>query len=103
MPRKRTVLTKYKLPPQAFALVGDGRDTKTWLLPHHSKEVKRADEDETVDWRRTAAAAAKLSPGGRREGGLKTSPEEVLAAAAHLAGHYRRAGRRLPDILAVLT
>ena len=48
------------------------------------------------------AAVVALSPGGHRGQRVEASPEEILAAAGHLADHYRQAGRSLPDTLAAL-
>ncbi len=49
-----------------------------------------------------AAAAAALSPAGYRGRRLEASPEQMQAAARHLAAHYRAAGRDLPPTLAGL-
>ena len=99
--------TKEGLPKEAFAIVGDPADTETWKLPHHKKSIFRAlrgklDIEETVDWERMPAAVAALSPGGYRGQRVDASPGEILSAAEHLAGHYRKANRPLPDILAAL-
>ena len=99
--------TKDSLPKEAFAIVGDPEDTETWKLPHHKKSIFRAlrgklDIEETVDWERMPAAAAALSPGGYRGQRVDASPGEILSAAGHLAHHYRKANRPLPDILAAL-
>jgi len=99
--------TKEGLPKEAFAIVGDPADTETWKLPHHKKSIFRAlrgklDIEETVDWERMPAAVAALSPGGYRGQRVDASPGEILSAAEHLAGHYRKANRPLPDTLAAL-
>jgi hypothetical protein len=99
--------TKEELPKEAFAIVGDPEDADTWKLPHHKKSVFRAlkgklDIEKTVDWDRMPAAVAALSPGGYRGQRVDASPEEILAAARHLANHYRKANKPLPDILAAL-
>jgi len=45
---------------------------------------------------------AAISPGGYRGQRVEASPEEILKAAKHLAGHYQKAGKPLPDTLAAL-
>ena len=99
--------TKEGLPKEAFAIVGDREDPDTWKLPHHKKSIFRAlksklDIEKTVDWERMPAAVAALSPGGYRGQRVEASPEEILKAARHLANHYRKAGKPLPDTLAAL-
>ncbi len=99
--------TKDGLPKEAFAITGDHEDTNTWKLPHHKRSIFRAlrgklDLERTIDWDRMPAAVAALSPGGYREQRVDASPEEILSAAKHLAGHYRRANKPLPDTLAAL-
>ena len=89
----------------AYAIVGDPGDTSTWKLPHHTKAIFRSlkgklDIEKTVDWDRMGAAVAALSPGGSFR--ITSSPDVVLAAAQHLAAHFRTAERPLPDALAVL-
>ena len=99
--------TKEGLPKEAFAIVGDPEDPETWKLPHHQKSILRAlkeklDIEQTVDWERMPAAVAALSPGGYRGQRVDASPEEILKAARHLASHYRKANKPLPDTLAAL-
>jgi len=99
--------TKDGLPKEAFAVVGDPADPDTWKLPHHKKSTFRAlkgklDIEKAVDWGLMPAAVAALSPGGYRGQRVDASPEEILKAAKHLAEHYRRAGKSLPDTLAAL-
>ena len=103
---KRTARTKEGLPRQAFAIVGNAENPDTWHLPHHKKSSGRAlkgvlDIERTVDWNQAAVAVNALSPiyPGKR---VRVSPEEILAAALHLAEHYRKGNKRLPDILAAL-
>ncbi|MBM2832791.1 MAG: hypothetical protein HW414_1843 [Dehalococcoidia bacterium] len=55
-----------------------------------------------MDWDSVPAAVAALSQGGFRGQRVQAGPEQILAAAKHLAGHYRAAGKPLPDALAVL-
>jgi len=107
--RVREVLAKTKddLPREAFAIVGDANDPETWKLPHHKKSILRAlkgrlDIEKTVDWERMPAAVAALSPGGYRWRRVEATPGQIINAARHLAGHYRKADKPLPDTLAVL-
>ena len=99
--------TKDGLPKVAFAIAGDPEDTETWKLSHHLKSISRAgrgklDIEKTVDWERMPAAVAALSPIGRGGQRVIATPEQILQAAKHLASHYRRAGKPLPDTLAAL-
>jgi hypothetical protein len=99
--------TKEGLPREAFAIVGDPDDPDTWKLPHHTKAISRAiqgrlDIEKTVDWDRMPAAVAALSPGGYRGERVRASAEEVIKAARHLARHYEKAGKPVPDTLAAL-
>ena len=88
-------ITREGLPRQAFAIVGDPQDPETWKLPHHTPE-------KTVDWNRMPAAVAALSRGGYRGERVKAEPGEIISAARHLAAHYRKAAKSVPDTLAVL-
>jgi len=95
------------LPQEAFALAGDPEDPEAWKLPHHQKSIFRAlrgklDIEKTVDWSRMPAAVAALSPGGYRGQRVDASPEDIIRAARHLASHYQKAGKPLPDTLAAL-
>jgi len=99
--------TKEGLPKEAFAIVGDPENPETWKLPHHKRSIFRAlrrkvNVERTVDWERMPAAVAALSPGGYLGQRIEASPEEILQAAKHLANHYRKADKPLPDTLAVL-
>jgi hypothetical protein len=99
--------TKEGLPKEAFAIVGDPEDPGTWKLPHHTKAIFRAlsgrlDIEKTVDWDRMPAAVAALSPGGYRGERVQASDEDIIRAARHLAGHYEKAGRSVPDTLGAL-
>ena len=58
--------------------------------------------EKTVDWERMPAAVAALSPKGYRGQRVDASPEQILAAAKHLADHYLKADKPLPDNLAAL-
>jgi hypothetical protein len=105
--REALAKTKDDLPKEAFAIVGDADDPETWKLPHHKKSILRAlkgrlDIEKTVDWERMPAAVAALSPGGYRRRRVEATPEQIIRAARHLADHYRKADKPLPDTLAVL-
>ena len=99
--------TKEGLPKEAFAIVGNTEEPETWKLPHHKSSTpgarrRRTNIEKTVDWERMPAAVAALSPGGYLGQRVEASPEEILQAAEHLANHYRKADKPLPDTLAVL-
>ncbi len=99
--------TKEGLPKEAFAIVDDPEDTETWKLPHHTKAIFRAltgklNIEKTVNWDGMPAAVAALSPGGYRGQRVDASPGQILTAAKHLANHYRKADKPLPDTLAAL-
>jgi hypothetical protein len=105
--REALAKTKDDLPKEAFAIVGDADDPETWKLPHHKKSVLRAlkgrlDMEKTVDWEQMPVAVAALSPGGYRGRRVEASPEQILQAARHLADHYLKADKALPDTLAAL-
>ncbi|MBI4330417.1 MAG: hypothetical protein HY673_03945 [Chloroflexi bacterium] len=99
----------HTLPRIGYAIMGDPDDPSTWKLPHHRPGAMnrlhrrpRTDIQDTVDWDHIAAAVAALSPAGFRGQRVKASPEDIIAAARHLAAHYRAAGKPLPDTLAAL-
>jgi hypothetical protein len=99
--------TKEGLPKEAFAIVGDTQDPETWKLPHHTKDILRAlqgrlDIEKTVDWDRMPAAIAALSRGGYRGERVQASEEDIIKAARHLASHYEKAGKPVPDTLGAL-
>jgi len=105
--REALAKTKDELPREAFAIVGEADDPETWKLPHHKKSILRAlkgrlDIEKTVDWELMPAAVAALSPGGYRGRRVEATPEQIIRAARHLADHYRKADKPLPDTLAVL-
>ena len=100
-------ITKEGLPKEAFAIVGDPEDLETWKLPHHTKEIFRAlrgrlDIEKTVDWDRMPAAVAALSKGGYRGERVQADPEDIIKAARHLARHYEKADKPVPDTLGAL-
>ncbi len=105
----KTAVTKTKvgLPKEAFAMVGDPENPETWKLPHHTRAILRAlagrlNIERTVDWDQIGAAVAALSPGGYLGQRVQASPGAIIEAARHLAGHYPKAGKPLPDTLAAL-
>jgi hypothetical protein len=98
---------KEKLPKEAFAIVGDPDDPETWKLPHHTRAIFRAlsgklSIESTVDWDRMPAAVAALSPAGYRGQRVDATAEQIVKAAKHLASHYRKAGKDLPETLMTL-
>jgi len=106
-------LTKEGLPREAFAIVGDPDKPETWKLPHHTKAIFRSlqgrlDIEKTVDWDRELdslrmpAAVAALSRGGYRGERVQADPEDIIAAARHLARHYEKANKPVPDTLGAL-
>lgn len=95
------------LPREAFAIMGVAQEPPSWKLPHHTGSITRAKRgrlatEHTVDWDRMAAAVAALSMGGFRGQRVQASAEEIIAAAKHLAEHYRAAGKPVPDTLQAL-
>ena len=95
------------LPWQAFAAVGDLNNPDSWFIPHHTREVTRAVKgkvgiERTVDWDLMPAAAAAIFWRNTEPERVNLSANEILTAAAHLANHYKKAGKPLPDALAVL-
>ena len=100
-------ITKEGLPKEAFAIVGDPEDPETWKLPHHTKAIFRAlkgriDIEKTVDWDRMPAALAALSRGGYRGERVQADAEDIIKAAHHLARHYEKADKSVPDTLGAL-
>lgn len=100
-------LLKDGLPWQGYAIVPDKEDPDGWQLPHHSREVKRAaigkvGYEHTVDWLLLEKAVTLLSRFGYEGRRVTADPELIIQAARHLAGHYRKAGRQIPNTLCVL-
>lgn len=100
-------VAKEGLPREAFAIVGDPDNPETWKLPHHTKAIFRSlqgrlDIEKTVDWERMPAAVASLSRGGYRGERVQADPEEIISAARHLARHYEKAKKPVPDTLGAL-
>ena len=81
------------------------REEEETVLPAAARWVRAlkgaVDIEQTVDWDKVAAAVGMLTPLNKAER-LRVSPEGILEAANHLAGHYRKADKPLPDILAAL-
>ncbi len=94
------------LPWQGFAIAPDKDNSETWQLPHHTVGVQRAASgaacERTVDWLLLEKAVLLLSRFGDEGRRVTADPELVIQAARHLAGHYRKAGRQVPDALCVL-
>ena len=100
-------LLKDGLPWQGFAIVPDKECPDGWRLPHHTKEVKRAAQgkvgyEHTVDWLLLHKSVILLSLFGDEGRRVTADPELIIQAARHLAGHFRKAGRQIPNALCVL-
>lgn len=102
-------LSKIKdaLPKEAFAIVGDPSDASTWKLPHHTRAIfrtprRKLDVESTVNWAAIPSAVAALSLGGYRGVRVVATDGQIIDAARHLAGHYIKAGKSVPNALAVL-
>ena len=98
------ILTKDGLPREAFAITGEAGKPETWKLPHHTRAIFRYLKgrlrlEATVDRDRLPLAAAALSKGGYRGQRVEAPPGAIAEAAAHLAQHYTKAGRPIPDSL----
>jgi hypothetical protein len=95
------------LPWQAFAMVPDKDNPLSWKLPHHTRQVYRAIKgkigyEHTVDWENMPLMVQYLSMNGLEGQRVQGEPSDLLAAAKHLASHYSKAGKPLPDALAVI-
>ena len=104
---ERIPIIKDGLPYQAFAIVPDKYDFTTWQLPHHTRSIKKAVRgkigyEHTVDFTLLDKATLLLSRYGDEGKRVTADPELIIEAARHLAGHYRKAGRQIPDTLCVL-
>ena len=86
------VLSAKGLPREAYAIVGDPTDPSTWRMPHHAA-------DGEVDWKLMMQAAEFLQPMNHRG---QATPEQIFAAAKHLARHYQNAGKIAPNIVSAL-
>jgi len=94
------------LPLQAYA-AGFVSDPSTWLLPHHTNEVKKAVRgkigmERTVDWTLVEVAVQAISRQGYNGVRVQANENAILDAAKHLARHYHKAGKPLPNTLAIL-
>ena len=86
----------------AFAIFADVDDTSTWQLPHHTQTLgSPAKDEQTVDWLLADRAVLLISRGGIDGQRVVAEPELIIAAAKHLAGHYRANGRPIPTALCV--
>jgi hypothetical protein len=107
-PNPRNSTARTDAPPrEAFAIVGDPENPKTWKLLHHTRAIfeaaqGRLDIEKTVDWGRILVAVAALSPAGCLGERVQASGEDIIRAARHLAGHYEKAGKPVPDTLGAL-
>lgn len=96
------------MPYQAFAIVPDREDTTTWKLPHHTRLIYRAIKgnkigyERTVDWDNMPLMVQFLSRRGIEGKRVQAEPHELLEAARHLASHFIKAGKHLPDALAAI-
>ena len=100
-------LLKNGLPRQAYAIVEEKENPDTWQLPHHTREVKRAVQgkvgyEHTVDWMQLEKAVTLISRYGDEGRRVIADPELIIQAARHLATHYQKAGRMIPDALCVI-
>ena len=107
MPDEERQPVKDGLPWQAFALVGDKDNPLTWKLPHHTRQVYRAIKgkigyEHTVDWQNMPLMVAFLSRQGLDGQRVQADESQIMAAAKHLASHYIKAEKPLPDALAIL-
>ena len=102
-----TILSKDGLPREAYAIQGVIYDSSTWRLPHHTPLIGPARRRRrallpTVDWDIMPEAVAMLSMCGYKGQRVQASAEEIIAAAKHLAEHYRAAGKPVPATLQAL-
>jgi len=95
------------LPWQAYAIVPDPNNPLGWRLPHHTRLVRRAvagkiGYEHTVDWQQLELCVQLVSRGGTDGRRVQADPGDVIRGARHLASHYIKAGKSVPDALAVL-
>jgi hypothetical protein len=100
-------MLKDGMPWQAYAIVPDKEEPAGWQLPHHTKEVKRAAQgkvgyEHTVDWMLLEKSVLLLSRFGDEGRRVTADPELIIQGARHLAGHFRKGGRQIPNALCVL-
>ena len=87
--------------------MGFKESPETWKLPHHTRGIFRAIQgkigtEHTVDWELMPGAVAALSRQGFEGERVQADAHEILSAAFHLASHYRKADKPLPNTLAIL-
>jgi len=95
------------LPWQAYAIVPDPNNPLGWRLPHHTKLVRRdaagkIGYEHTVDWPQLELCVQLVSRAGADGKRVQADPEDIIRGARHLASHYIKAGKPVPDALAVL-
>lgn len=105
--QENKVVTSPQLPYQAYAIVGSRDDPLTWKLPHHTRKVYRAIQgklgyEHTVDWDNINQMVLYLSRQGVEGQRVQADSDAILKAAHHLAAHFSKAAKPLPDALAVL-
>ena|GEM_PF-926392 len=96
-----TGLSKDGLPAHAFAIAPDPKCPDGWQLPHHKLDVLEDDEG-SVDWLLLEKATLLLSLQGDEGRRISADPALIIDAARHITGHYRNAGKPIPDALCVL-
>ena len=92
---------------QAYAIAPDPDNPLTWRLFHHTGKVKRAitgkiGYEHTVDWNLVAVCVEMLSRSGYNGQRVDADESLIIHGARHLASHYIKAGKPLPDVLAAL-
>lgn len=86
---------------QYFAITGSASDPDTWKLPHHTGgQGDRPHDQLAVDWGRVEAAAVAAESGQFRGNNLGATMAQRKTAARHLASHYRKAKKTVPEGLA---
>jgi len=94
------------LPCQAYAIC-DSTQPALCKLPHHTREISRAVRgkvgmERTVDWSLVEVAVQAISRAGYQGQRVQATENQIIDAARHLARHYHKAGKPLPDALAIL-
>lgn len=83
---------------QYFAIRGKASDPETWKLPHHTGgQGDRAHDELAVDWGRVGAALVAVESGQFRGQRLGATMAERKRAGRHLAAHYRKAKKDVPE------
>jgi len=101
---RKKPITNHQLPWQAYAIVGSKDNPDTWKLPHHTRKVYRAIQgkigyEHTVDWENINLMVLYLSRQGVEGQRVQADSDSILSAAKHLASHFLKAGKPLPDAL----